>query len=540
MDPGEAPHDNRDAPEVPRLERGVLAAGTLAVVLVANDDPGHTRVPVLTRDFGNLTNLSGELVDNRVGLAVLGVDGADEHVVADVGEVATELEPGTRHGDVVGGALAESLDQHRAVDVVLSVPLIKRLEKLETLGLGVDVDCHAASVSLGSLEDGIVDIPAARRNGGTAFGDLKAELTAVGGGKGVGVGVEVEPAGERQHGHQLRARDKRVRVGVSVVALGKVAIVGGDNRVLHPRGHLALPLADARAARLGKDSRAGVLEVFDEAILLDVHLHRPGARGDEERDLVLESRGERLAGEVGAFRHVLVGAVGARPDEAGGNLHGPALLCGPRAQLGHGGAQVGGVRSVDVRRERVEVNLNHAIVLASLVGDQVGAVLSRQPGNILPASLAEVLELALREGKNGGCGANLRTHVADGGHTSGGHGVHTLAKVLDDGAGASRDGQNVGNLENDILGRGPISEGTLQVDANHLWRLELPGQAGHDVHRIRAAHSHGAHAQTTRVGGVGVGTDHQAAGEGVVLQHRLMNDTRAGLPVPHAKLVAAR
>lgn len=48
-------------------------------------------------------------------LAVLRVDGADEHVVGDVVQVAAVLEPGARHGDVVGGALALGLDQHQRV-----------------------------------------------------------------------------------------------------------------------------------------------------------------------------------------------------------------------------------------------------------------------------------------------------------------------------------------------------------------------------------------------------------------------------------------
>lgn len=48
----------------------------------------------------------------RVGGVVFSVDGADEHVVGDVVEVATEFEPGACHGDVVGRALALGLDEH--------------------------------------------------------------------------------------------------------------------------------------------------------------------------------------------------------------------------------------------------------------------------------------------------------------------------------------------------------------------------------------------------------------------------------------------
>jgi hypothetical protein len=49
---------------------------------------------------------------HRVGLFVFIVDGADEHVVGDVVEVASVLEPWTGHGDVISCALALGLDQH--------------------------------------------------------------------------------------------------------------------------------------------------------------------------------------------------------------------------------------------------------------------------------------------------------------------------------------------------------------------------------------------------------------------------------------------
>lgn len=57
--------------------------------------------------------------------------------------------------------------------------------------------------------------------------------------------------------------------------------------------------------------------------------------------------------------------------------------------------------------------------------------------------------------------------------------------------------------------------------AKYLGGLQLPGQAGHDVHRISAAHADGAHAQSAGVHRVRVCADHHAAREGVVLQHDL-------------------
>ncbi len=54
-----------------------------------------------------------------------------------------------------------------------------------------------------------------------------------------------------------------------------------------------------------------------------------------------------------------------------------------------------------------------------------------------------------------------------------------------------------------------------------LGGLELPGKSCHDIHSIGATHTHSAHAQATRIGGVRVCADHHATGEGVVLQHNL-------------------
>jgi len=48
-------------------------------------------------------------------LAVLSVEGTDEHVVGDVVQVTSVLQPGACHGDVVSGALALGLDQHHGV-----------------------------------------------------------------------------------------------------------------------------------------------------------------------------------------------------------------------------------------------------------------------------------------------------------------------------------------------------------------------------------------------------------------------------------------
>ena len=73
-----------------------------------------------------------------------------------------------------------------------------------------------------------------------------------------------------------------------------------------------------------------------------------------------------------------------------------------------------------------------------------------------------------------------------------------------------------------------------QVHADQLRVLDLPRHADHHVHRVGAAHAAGDHAQAAAVGRVAVGADDQPAGEGVVLQHDLVDDPRARLPEAHA------
>ena len=63
---------------------------------------------------------------------------------------------------------------------------------------------------------------------------------------------------------------------------------------------------------------------------------------------------------------------------------------------------------------------------------------------------------------------------------------------------ASLDGKDAGQLEDDILGAGPAG----QLDPDHIGALELPGDVGHHVHSVSAAHTDTETAQTSAIGGV--------------------------------------
>jgi hypothetical protein len=91
---------------------------------------------------------------------------------------------------------------------------------------------------------------------------------------------------------------------------------------------------------------------------------------------------------------------------------------------------------------------------------------------------------------------------------------------------ATRDGENAGDFQNDILWRRPAVELAGETNADDFRRLELPRQAGHNVDRIGAADADGDHAETAGVWRVRIGTDHQTARKRIVFKQNLMNNAR--------------
>ena len=86
------------------------------------------------------------------------------------------------------------------------------------------------------------------------------------------------------------------------------------------------------------------------------------------------------------------------------------------------------------------------------------------------------------------------------------------------------------------LGRRPATNLASEVDLDDLRALQLPRNAGHDVNRVRTTNTASDHAETSSVGGVRVGSDHETAGECIVFEDDLVDDTRAGSPEAHTVL----
>ncbi len=173
----------------------------------------------------------------------------------------------------------------------------------------------------------------------------------------------------------------------------------------------------------------------------------------------------------------------------------------------------------------------HLVVGAQVVGDGIGRI-----GDRLPAGRLQVAGHGVVVAEQRGGGTDLGPHIADralaGRRDAGGAG----AEVLDDAAGATLDGEDVGHLQDDVLGGGPAVQLARQVHADQAGPADVEGEPGHHVDRIGAADADGDHAQAAGVGGVAVGADHHAAREGVVLEHHLVDDAGARLPEAQAVL----
>ena len=269
------------------LHRRVLARRALAVVLVADGAPSAMPAScVVLGDVGERLRLR-----RRAGPcpspAVAGerVDHAEEQVAGDVLEVAAVLEPRAGRRDVVGGALALGLQQHRQVDVVVAVPRRRTARAAASRSLvGLDDDVDRREPSAGGATK--PDSPGSKPLRGQLVADRRLEPD---GSPSASVSVsvqrvEVERAGQRQRDDGLGRVDERQRVGVAVVALREVAVERVDDRVdrrrrsMSSRSHWPMHGPQALASTV----RADRLEVGEQAVALDRGPHLLGAGRDQQ------------------------------------------------------------------------------------------------------------------------------------------------------------------------------------------------------------------------------------------------------------------
>ena len=131
MDPGKRPGQHGSAAAEPRLHGRVFPGRALADVLVSDGHPIDTGLVVAAGDLRVGAYLTVGDVQAGAHLARVGVDHPEVQVPRDVLQVSPVGQPRSGHRDVVGGALALGLHQHRKIDQIPAVPGRERFEHLQ-------------------------------------------------------------------------------------------------------------------------------------------------------------------------------------------------------------------------------------------------------------------------------------------------------------------------------------------------------------------------------------------------------------------------
>src|SRR5690606_16181550 len=104
---------------------------------------------------GYTTVFTGKLVFNRVGLVVEIIHRSYEHVVGNVIEVASVLQPWTSHGNMVGSTFSFCFDEQLHTFQVGTFPWCKWLKQLQPVRVRIHDYFHFASVFGRSLISGV-------------------------------------------------------------------------------------------------------------------------------------------------------------------------------------------------------------------------------------------------------------------------------------------------------------------------------------------------------------------------------------------------
>ena len=192
--------------------------------------------------------------------------------------------------------------------------------------------------------------------------------------------------------------------------------------------------------------------------------------------------------------------------------------------------QRGKVKPYDpfVVRLRVRLNLG--------VGREQVAVFLGNRRKSAPVCGFQVRAHMVVVGEHRGGGAYLSAHIRDGSLARGADSARAGPNVLHDCVSAAGHGQLARHIQDNVLRRRPPAHFARQIDRDMARVQHFPGQARHNLNRVRAAHAYRAGAQPAGVGGVRIRANHQLAGKCVVFQRDLVDDARARTPEPRAVL----
>ena len=282
-------------------------------------------------------------------------------------------------------------------------------------------------------------------------GIRELERFAVSTDEGVREWVKSKITGEDESSDNVWGCNEGMGGGVGIVTSSEVTVIGGDNRVdITLLDVLPIPLSNTRTASVSEYQAANALESLDLSITGDSGTDLLGTGGDSELRLNIQTVIGGLLGDESGTRHVLVGRIGTGADQANLELMGPTVLLNLGGELGKWGSQIGRERTVDMGLKLRQVNVDCLVVLGFLVCPQVMLEGIGVVSDLGAVGSLEIIDHAVVEGEQRGCGTNLSPHIANGGHPSSRERFDTWALVFDDGSSSALDSKNTGNLEDNI------------------------------------------------------------------------------------------
>ena len=90
------------------------------------------------------------------------------------------------------------------------------------------------------------------------------------------------------------------------------------------------------------------------------------------------------------------------------------------------------------------------------------------------------------------------------------------------------------------LGSSPARKLASELDTDDLRGLKFPWKTSHDVDSVSSTDTNSSHSETSGIGSVRIGSNEESTRKSVVLQHDLVDDTRAGPPETNVVLCTRR
>ena len=282
---------------------------------------------------------------------------------------------------------------------------------------------------------------------------FKFYLRAIGRLDGVGSWVKVQAACKSKCDNGVWTCDKTEGVGRAVVALWKVSVERVNDGVRFVCYFFrAFPLTDAWAASICKNGCTNRFQIGEQSISLNRCANLFGARSNQQFNFALQPMRLCLPGNGCSSGDVFIRGVCATTDKRRRDLERPTIfVCSLLDCVADFVRAVGGVRAIDERLQRAEINLDHVVVVSSIIWAQMFANSVCGGGDVGTPCCLQILRDLRVVWKHGTRCANLGAHVANGCFACGRDAVCTFAEVFDDCASATFNGEHSSHFKNDVF-----------------------------------------------------------------------------------------